>query len=372
MIGLEAAVKKYAESMKALNAAGDDPDRFLPALAQVNGARGALEERFKLGDPAIQVLATALTDEVIGGTATDPQARLAEVKGQIASFIQFYDQQADALRASGDRTLADFAAEQANRFRKLGEDAALAVPSAVTGRESPVVPGTTEGDNQLKREREQRRDSERDAEDRARSSRTDLIENELQKRLAEIEQEREKTIRDANSATAGGATPVTVNAINEQFNNEATLVRREAAAKAADQTAKLQLEAEVAALQANEKIGDAEKRAREIRLRSDADLQNKDLTDADRALITQRRDAEIDAVFGEERERLENEARQKRDQRRRLDISDTFTGSIATALSIGPPASLQQQQLNLNKQQLRALEEIRDEIKNGDGGIAGI
>lgn len=362
---LQVAVSKYGESIKELNAAGDDPDRFLPPLARVRGAREAIDERFKLGDPAIQTLATALTDEVIGGTAKDPQARLAEIKLQIKSFQDFYED----LQGSSDETIADYAKQQLDRFRKLSEEVQNAIPSAIGGRDKPVIPGTEEGDKDLEREAQKRADTEAEALSRARASQNDLIEDDLQKRLAEIQQQREESLA---AATKAGATPVAINAINDQFDNEAELARRDAAKKAEEQTARLKLESDIAALQANPEITEAEKRIRELKLRAESDLKAAGLTDTDRDLIARRRDSDIAGVIADEQDRLENEDRRRRDQRRRLDISDVFTGSVATALAIGPPISLEQQQLNVSKETLAAIRRLRDIAEEKEDGIPGI
>jgi hypothetical protein len=362
LAALEVAIKKYGEAMKVLQ---DDPSRGGSSLATVRAANNKISERFKLGDPAIQVLTTALTDEVIGGTAKDPQARLAELRQQIKGFQDFYDN----LRGSSDKTIADYANQQFERFFKLREEAETAIPSAIGGRDKPLIPGTEDGDNALKREATKRADAEAEALSRARSSQNDLIEDDLQRRLAEIQQEREELLA---GATKDGDSPVAVNAINQQFDNEAELARRDAAKRTADQTRALQIETELSEIAANSGLSDLVKEAKSLDLREEAALADPNLNDQQRGLVQRDFAAKRELLIQEEAAERERTERQRRDRRRRLDISDVFTGSIATGLAIGPPVGLEQQQLNEQKRAAGFLEEIRNEIVNNQGGIPGI
>ena len=355
---LEAEIAAIDAAAEQTNPERENALRILEARRE--GLSRRLGDLGQQGDPAVDLIRSALREQVQGGTAADPSQRLAELRQLIHDFERFYASRGQSAQAA--------------EFRRLGMEAAATSASPIGGRHAPVLPGTVEGDAQLRAEAERRADLFRRADEGVAKAREALLETEHQRQLARIERERRAAV---NEAEARGSDPQTVNLINEaaslqveRANRDETSRRQRQRERIDDRTAQLRREAELAEINSSRDSTDIEKRLSEIAIRAESRL-GPNATPEQRRLAERIRVAEEDAAISQAEALAKREADSRRRQAQSLDVSDLFTQTRAAAFAIGPGGDIERRNFEVNKRALDELKRLRALVKNRRQGIMG-
>lgn len=359
------AAAETAAAIRELNEAINETDPSSEgAVATLQSKRAGLRRSQKDlaagGDPAIGIIQRSLQEEVVGGTAEDPRARLAELRAVITELQGLY-------RVSGN-----FA--QAEAFRQLERQAANVVPSLIGGRDAPVLPGTDDGDAVLSREADQRERLLIDSERRVAEAREALIEDAHQRELARIERERRERIGAAQEI----GSPEIARQVNQQAELERELASRQEQKRRGEEqerlkadrerreatTNRFQLARDLAQVRGDNQLSDLEKQLASLELQSRSDLSQPDLTDDDRALI--RRRTLLEQLTEVERAEV-NRDRLDRQIRDEAFSSQLITQNEAAALAIGPSSGVDVDQLNELKKLNTGIDKLRRQLPDAVG-----
>ena len=351
-------------------ARGSGRDAVVERLeAQIEGINRALDQEQRATSPAVEIIARQLQEEVAGGTADDPNARLSEIKGTIDELIVA---EQNNLAIAGRFGASPLAIARIRKniedLRNLRESANKTVPSPVGGRGEPLLPGVKDDQAKLAQEERRRGDLREQLNQDVTKARLALIEDEERRALAAIENER---LAKLDAAREAGAGQQAVNKINELAALESQKARADAAKKAADEEARLrertlnlERSAEQAEINADPLLSDLEREIASVELGRRFELSEAE-NDEQRGLINRRFDAELGIARAREGDRIEKERQREIQQLRQLDISSAFSGSLATALQIGPDVSLERQQVDL-------LQELVQRVEQLQPGVVGV